>query len=59
MPQYVWDGWERWMAENPDHPSHRDQLACDIATLLLRVQGSEIEYDALMQMRMRDPNKGK
>lgn len=55
MPQYVWDGWERWMEQNPDHPAHRDQLACSLAAIQMQVQGSEIEPENLMERRLLDP----
>ena len=57
MPAYAWDGWERWMAKNPDHPAHRDQLLCDIAALLLKVQDCQVTPKQLMEFRLRDPSK--
>lgn len=59
MPAYVWDGWERWMAENPDHPAHRDQLVTDIAALSLREHYETLTAEDLMNMRLRDPSKKK
>lgn len=58
IPAYVWDGWERWMEKNPDDPARRDQLACDIGSLLLHVQGAKIEAKDLMHSRLRPPYRG-
>jgi len=55
MPAYVWDGWERWMEANPDHPAHRDQMACDHAALQMAQEGGEITSKQLMEFRLRDP----
>ena len=55
MPAFVWDGWLRWMAQNPDHPSHRDQLLCDIGALSLSERYPDITAKKLMEFRMRDP----
>lgn len=57
-PAYVFDAWEVWMATNPDHPAHRDQLALDIGTLQAAAAGASFEEgdsQKLFRARLRDP----
>lgn len=55
MPAYVWDGWESWMSRNPDHPAHRDQLACNLAAMPMQMEGSKVKPEDLMRIRLGRP----
>lgn len=55
-PESVWEVWQLWMARNPDHPAHRDQLACQLAAMQLETQDVESATEMLMRIRLRDPS---
>lgn len=54
-PEFVWEVWQLWMARNPDHPAHRDQLACQLAAMQLETKDVEGATEMLMRLRLRDP----
>lgn len=55
MPEHVWNGWERWMAKNPDHPVHRDRLAITLASMFGDTPNIAESTKNLMAARLYDP----